>query len=173
MAKRKFTLTPEEIQALQQAEKTTKQVDHLRRLQAVRLYGTGTAMSAIQDLTHASERSIRQWVESYSKRGLGALRSQWKGGNSRKLSTDQKADLKQRLHNSRPVDLHISQSQWWTVSDLRVVVKQWFGVVYKGSKTYQVLLHESGFSYQRSAKIYRNKPSAVALAQFESELEKK
>lgn len=173
MAKRKFTLTPEEIQALQQAEKTTKQVDHLRRLQAVRLYGTGAALSVIQDLTHASDRSIRQWVENYDKRGIEALQSQWKGGNSRKLSAEQKADLKQRLHSYRPVDLHISQSQWWTVSDVRIVVKHWFGVVYKAADTYQLLLHESGFSYQRSAKVYRNKPSAIALEQFESELEKK
>lgn len=173
MAKRQFTLTPAELQALQQAEKTTKQVDHLRRLQAVRLYGSGEPIAVIQTLTHASERAIRLWVEHYGQGGVEALRAQWKGGNSRKLSVQQKADVKQRLHQYRPVDLHISQNQWWTVSDLRVAVENWFGVVYKSADSYQVLLHESGFSYQRSAKVYRNKPSAVALEQFESELEKK
>jgi len=71
------------------------------------------------------------------------------------------------------VDLQISQSVYWTVSDLRIAVEKWFGVVYQDESSYQTLLHRSGFSYQRTAKIYRSQPSELNIAAFEAELEKK
>lgn len=67
--------------------------------------------------------------------------------------------MKARLHHYRPVDLHLGAGMYWTVSDLPVAVEQRFGVVYETS-------------YQRSAKVYRSKPSAAAMAQSEAELEK-
>jgi transposase len=78
-----------------------------------------------------------------------------------------------RLQQYRPVDLHLSGGEYWTVSDLRVAVEQWFGVVYADETSYQTLLHQSGFSYQRSSKIYRSRPNEATLAQFEAELEKR
>lgn len=69
--------------------------------------------------------------------------------------------------------MHLSQGVYWTVSDLRMAVESWYGVVYSDMTRYHALLHESGFSFQRTAKVYRSQPSALALAQFEAELEKK
>jgi len=59
------------------------------------------------------------------------------------------------------------------VSDLQIALEGWYRVVYREGDSYQALLHESGFSYQRSAKVYRSKPGAAQVAQFEAELEKK
>jgi hypothetical protein len=48
MAKRKLELTEREIAAFQRAEQETRDERELKRLQAVRLYGTGEAVKTIQ-----------------------------------------------------------------------------------------------------------------------------
>jgi putative transposase len=173
MATREFVLNETAVKELERAEQSTRQVGELRRMQAVRLYGTGQGMDIITQVTQASERTVRRWVARYSAGGINGLRECWQGGNNRKLTRAQRAEIKAKLQQYRPVDLHISQSLYWTVSDLQTVVEDGYGVVYREGDSYQALLHESGFSYQRSAKVYRSKPSAADVAQFEAELEKK
>src|ERR687884_423751 len=102
MAKRAFELTQEERQAFEQGERQTRDAYELRRLQAVRLYGSGIATDEITRLTHASERRIREWTHKYGQHGLEGLKSQWQGENALKLSREQRADLKQRLEQYRP-----------------------------------------------------------------------
>lgn len=173
MRTREFHLTESASKELERAEQTTKRSDELRRLQAVRLYGTGVDLATIQTVTQLSKRSIQRWVSDYNERGLVSLKRQKPGGNNRKLTAAQRTEIQAKLHQYRPVDLHISQGQWWTVSDLRVAVERWFGVVYKDADSYQSLLHASGFSYQRTTKVYRSQPHQIALADFEADLEKK
>lgn len=173
MATREFVLTETAVKELERAEQTTQEVDELRRMQGVRLYGTGQGMVIISEVTQASERTVRRWVARYKAEGIKGLRQRWQGGNNRKLTREQRAELKAKLQQYRPVDLHISQRLYWTVSDLQTLVEEWYGVVYREGDSYQALLHESGFSYQRSAKVYRSQPSAADVAQFEAELEKK
>ncbi len=173
MAKRQLELSETEIGQLRQAEATTRNVRELKRLQAIRLYGTGINLRDIMDIVGAGESTIRQWAMSYRSDGVGGLRSKWDGKNANKLSDEQRQQIKERLHQSHPVDLQISQSVYWTVSDLRIAVEKWFGVVYQDESSYQTLLHRSGFSYQRTAKIYRSQPSELNIAAFEAELEKK
>jgi transposase len=145
----------------------------LKRLQAIRLYGTGRPLAEIQDLTDAGASTIRQWAMAYRAAGLAGLRPRWSGQNANKLTAEQRQQIKQRLQQYRPVDLHLSAGEYWTVRDLRIAVEQWFGVVYQDETSYQTLLHRSGFSYQRSSKVYRSRPGAVALADFAADLEKK
>lgn len=178
MAKRKFQLTDEERQAYEQAERQTRDVYELRRLQAVRLYGSAIATSEITRLTHASERRIREWAHKYGQHGLAGLKSQWQGENALKLSREQRADLRQRVQQYRPdqvlpVDVRISRGQFWTVSDLQIVVKAWYALEYSTRDSYRTLLHECGLSYQRTEKVYRSQPNAQTVANFEAELEKK
>ena len=173
MGKRQIDLTEAEIMQFRQAEAQTRDGYELRRLQAIRLYGSGVRLADIMDVVGAGASSIRQWAMTYRAEGVGGLRSKWQGKNANKLTAEQRALVKAQLHQYRPVDLHLSEGVYWTVSDLRVAVEQWFAVVYKDETSYQSLLHQSGLSYQRSAKVYRSKPSAVAVAQFEAELEKK
>lgn len=173
MAKRQLQLTAAEIGQFRQAEAQTRDVRELKRLQATRLYGTGVRLAEIIDLIGAGESTIRQWAMAYRADGIDGLRSKWQGNNARKLTSEQRAFIKERLQSSRPVDLHLSEGVFWTVSDLRVAVESWFGVVYKDERSYHLLLHTSGLSYQRTAKVYRSQPSAATIAQFEAELEKK
>lgn len=178
MGKRQFQLTDEEIRALEQAERQTRDAYELRRLQAVRLYGSGVSTNEIMRVTNCSDRRIREWAHKYGQQGLEGLRSQWQGENALKLSREQRADLKQRLEQYRPdeviaADVRISQGQFWTVSDVKIVVQAWYDVAYRTVGSYRTLLHECGLSYQRTEKVYRSRPNQQAIADFEAELEKK
>jgi transposase len=178
MAKRKIQLTDEEEQAFERAERQTRDAYELRRLQAVRLYGSGIPTSEITGLIHASERRIREWTQKYGQQGLEGLKTQWQGENALKLSREQRADLRRRVEQYRPdqvmsADVRISRGQFWTVSDLQIMVKAWYEVEYSTIDSYRTLLHECGLSYQRTEKVYRSQPEAQTVADFEAELEKK
>jgi len=178
MAKRKFELTETEIKALRQAEQQTRDVRELKRLQAVRLYGMGESVEIIQRLTGCGPVSPCQWAIDYQRGGLGGLRSQWRGGNANKMTADQRQDLFEKLEQYSPeqviaAEVRVERGTFWTVSDLQIVVDQWYGVTYRSETSYRSLLHASGLSYQKVEKVYRSQPGAVRLADFEAELEKK
>jgi transposase len=178
MAKREFQLSEQEQQALQEAERQTRDAYELKRLQAVRLYGSGYGTAQIRELVGCGERSIRHWSRRYRQAGLSGLKSQWQGDNALKLSRAERRDLKTRLEQFQPdqvisAEVRISQGQFWTVSDLQIVVQQWYGVQYATRDSYQHLLVACGFSYQRTEKVYRSQPDAQTVATFEAELEKK
>lgn len=133
MAKREFQLSQDERQALERAERQTRDAYELRRLQAVRLYGNGVPSRDIMAMVQCSERRIREWAHQYQQHGLDGLKSHWQGENALKLSREQRHELKQRLQAYQPdqvirTEIRLSQGQFWTVSDLQIVVEQWYGV---------------------------------------------
>jgi transposase len=177
MAKRQFQLTEDEIVAFRQAEAQTRDVRELKRLQAVRLYGSGEAVATIQRLTGCGPISPAQWVIEYRRGGLDALKSRWAVGNAKKLSDEQRQDLFVKLEQYTPdqviaPEVRVERGAFWTVSDLETVVEQWYGVTYRSPTSYRNLLHASGLSYQKVEKVYRSQPGAVQLADFEADLEK-
>ena len=132
----------------------------------------------IETLVGCDERSIRKWAQKYRQEGLEGLQSHWQGENALKLSRAQRADLRQRLQQYRPdqviaPDIRISRGQFWTVSDLHIMVKAWYAVEYRILDSYRTLLHECGLSFQRTEKVYRSQPDAQTVADFEAGLEKK
>jgi len=178
MAKRQFVLDEAEQNALRRAEGQAADVRELKRLQAVRLYGSGSAVSEIVELTGCSWRALMDWCAAYRANGAGGLKSKWQGGNALKLSRAQRADLKTRLDAYRPdqvleTDVRISQGQFWTVSDLKIVVTRWYGVTYGCRDSYVRLLHECRFSQQQTEPVYRSQPDQQTVADFEARLEKK
>ena len=178
MAKRQFELTEKEVAAIRQRENETKDILEQRRLQAVRAYGTGVAMQAILSVVDCHEDSVRQWASQYQSQGLSGLVSKWSKDNASKLSRSQREDLRERLQSSRPDEViakekRSSHGQFWTVSDLQIVVEAWYEVVYRDIGSYRRLLQESGFSYQRTEQVYRSRPSEAEVVDFEAELEKK
>jgi transposase len=178
MAKRQFHLTDEEVKAFERAEGQTRDAYELRRLQAVRLYGSDVPTQDIMQLVQGSDRRIREWAQKYQQQGMAGLKSQWQGDNALKLSREQRADLKQRVHEDRPdqviaPDIRTSQGRFWTVSDLQIVVKAWYDVEYRTLGSYWRLMHECELSYQQTEQVYRSRPDAQTGADFEAELEKK
>jgi transposase len=180
MGKRQFQLSEREIGQLRQQEQQSRRAAELKRLQAVRLYGSGMAVEQIMDIIGCAESSLRAWVQAYKQDGMTGLQLHYdqSAHNASKLTEAQQADLKQRLHQYRPdqvlaANLRASQRRFWTVNDVQIVVEQWYGVVYEDAGSYRHLLHRCGFSYQRAERVYKSRPSETDIATFEAELEKK
>ena len=178
MVKRQFELTEHEANVIRRAEMQSQDVRERQRLQAVRLYGMGLATDTLLEAANCSQRSIQRWARQYREQGLAGLKSGWDGQNAAKLSRQQRAEIKQRLHQSSPKqvlapDIRIERGQFWTISDLRIAIKQWYGVVYKSDDSYRNLLDECDFSYQRTEQVYRSRPDEQTVADFEAKLEKK
>ena len=178
MAKRHFQLSESQVVGLRRAEQDTRHTLALRRLQAVRLYGTGAAVGDVQNVVGASERTVRRWVQHYLDQGVDGLKPGWTGQNANRLTPEQRATINDRLHSYRPDQvlapgIRISQGMFWTVSDLQLAVRQWYGVSYQSADSYHHLLAECGFSYHRAERVYRSRPAAVDITAFEAELEKK
>lgn len=180
MAKRTFHLTEKEKNGFRQREATSDDAAEMKRLQAVRLYGSGRPVTDIMDVTGCTESSLRRWVHQYSKQGLSGLRTDYsaRSQNSRKLTEAQCADLQRRLHHYRPdqilaPEVRIEHGQFWTVSDLAIAVEHWYGILYQDRGSYRSLLHRCGFSYQKAERVYKSRPSEAEIAEFEAELEKK
>ncbi len=178
MRPREFQLRTEEISAFREAEAKTRNVYELKRLQAVRLYGMGEPVDSIQRFVGCGAASPRQWSILYKRAGLAGLAIDWARGNANKLTDEQRHQLAQRLSEYKPheiisPEIRVEQGEFWTVSDLQIVVEQWFGVTYQSETSYRNLLHLCGFSYQKAERVYRSRPSALQLAEFEADLEKK
>lgn len=178
MAKRQFYLTEDEQRAFRQAERQTASVHELRHLQGVRLYGSGVGLQTILEMIDCSESSLREWVTTYKRKGIEALRPNWDGKNASKLSDEQRAELKHKLHKYRPDQVlatheRMIDSPFWTVEELRLVVQKWYNVTYKDNGSLRNLFKRCGFSYHKAEAIYKSRPSELDIAEFEAELEKK
>lgn len=178
MNQRKFRLSEEANREFTRREQETGEALELRRLQAVRLYGSGEDIAVVQDVSGASRRTIQRWVDSYEANGLAGLRPRWKGGNHRRLSEAQRAALIVQMHVHRPAELlkteqRRERGEFWTVDDVRVLVEMRYGVTYRSVRSYHRLLQSCGLSYQRPEGIYRSRPSQPVIADFEADAEKK
>jgi len=180
MAKRRFHLTEEQLNEIKQYEQQSKRPDELKRLLAIRLYGTGYGLATILDVVGCGESSVRIWAMQYTQLGIEGVLSHYNKSaqNARKLRLEQETDLRDKLRQYRPIDV-LSESvcygtgDFWTVEDVKQVVTQWYGVTYDHVSSYRRLLHRCGFSYQKVEQVYKSCPSGVDVAEFEAELEKK
>jgi putative transposase len=178
MKHRRFRLNDEEIKAIEQRERETREALELRRLQGVRMYGSGLEMRVIGQVTGAARRTVAEWVKAYQEKGMDGLKPGWKGGNSRKMSRNARVELGQRRQQMTPRQALNGQAglqndTFWTVEDVARVVEHWYGVSYRSRESYRMLLIEAGFSFQQPESIYRSRPSEAVIADFEADAEKK
>lgn len=178
MKHRRFNLSDDEIRALEAAEGETREALALRRLQGVRMYGSGLDMKLIQQVTGAARRTLEDWVRAYRARGVDGLQPGWRGGNNRKLGVEVREELTTKL-NQMTVAQALSEEergshgQFWTIEAVERVVEKWYGVRYQSRESYRRLLTEAGFSVQHPEGIYRSRPSEAVIADFEADAEKK
>ena len=116
----------------------------LKRLQAVRLYGKGNRLEHSTEMIGSSERSILGGVSDYQRAGLRGLKPGWDGQNANKLSATQRTEIKRKVGQYRPdpvlaSEVRLSQGEFWTVSDMQVALKRWFGVEYTCEDSYRTL----------------------------------
>lgn len=178
MKQRQFNLSAEAILQFKKREQETREALEMRRLQAVRLYGSGADIAVVQQVSGASRRTIQRWVYTYEAAGLEGLAPGWKGGNHRVLSVAQRTAVLEQLQHQSPNDVlsaaeRPSDGKFWTVADVQVLVENHYKVHYGSVRSYHSLLRESGLSYQRPEGIYRSRPSEAVIADFEAGTEKK
>jgi transposase len=176
MSQRKFHLSPSQVEELRHAFHECPEGETRTRYQAVRMYGTNYAFAEIQRLTGCTRARLAVWCKQYTTEGVLRLTDQRTGGNSAKLTAAQRDDIKMRLHQYKPRELFSESAatpsgEFWTVEDLQRAVQQWYGVAYQSRQSYQRLLHESGFSYQRPAKVFKSQ-RPQQIAEFEEQVEK-
>lgn len=175
MKNRHFYLTDEAATALQACELQEKDGPTRTRMQAVRLYGLGFAVADIHTITGLSRSRLLECCGAYQQDGIAALHDQRVGGNCRKLTSAQVADLSDKLRQYTPRSVvgpdAIAVGDGWTLPDLRRAVQQWYGVSYQSDTSYRSLFRRCGFSYQRPACVFRSRRSQ-AVDDFTDQIEK-
>lgn len=176
MAKRKFQLSEAQSDRLLTAYLECADGETRMRFQAVRLYGQKYTVKAIQNITGCRRRTLLEWVHLYQHAGLDGLRDHRAGGNSAKLTPDQRQEVEARLHQFTPQQIlgaatHSTNGQFWTVEDLQIALRRWYGVEYQSRNSYYNLLHACGFSYQRAEKAFKSQRPAETAA-FQEMVEK-
>jgi putative transposase len=178
MAQRKFELSEEEHRALWRAYENATNTRFQQRVQAVRLYGEGRAVSDIAVIVGCSERSLLRWCEHYRQDGLDGLVSGWRGGNNARLTPTERAEVIAKIKQYQPDQLlpseaRVSRGVFWTVSDLQIGIQHWYGVTWRSNNSYRTVLAEAGLSLQQAENTYRSRPDDLTIANFEAALEKK
>ena len=180
MAKRQFELNDEQVKELKRYEQQSKRTMELKRLQAVRLYGSGRTLSDIVEVVGCGESSVRIWAMQYSESGVFGLLANYEKSsqNARKLTYKQEYDLREKLRQYRPMDVMAQEmchgsGEFWTVEDVKHMIAEWYDVSYQDVSSYRNVLHRCGFSYQKAEQVYKSRPSQVDVANFEADLEKK
>lgn len=175
--KRKQLLSPEADRQLLLAFTKCKDGEMRTKIQAVRLYGSDIPVTEITHLTGLPRRTINRWYGRYLAQGLNGFVDNRQGGNHQYLTDEQIQDLALKLHQYRPIDLFglakvvTADGQHWCVPDLRQAVQQWYSIEYKTDASYRQLFQKCGFSYQRTAKVFRSR-SEMKAADFEEQVEK-
>jgi len=175
--KRQFQLTEQQQQELMIAYEKCADGPTRTRLQAVRLYGSGYPVETIQEITGSPRRTLLRWCRKYRLQGAASLADNRLGGNRAFLSDEQLDDIRDKIHQYRPIDVFgpaevaAASGQHWTIPDLKRAVQQWHGVLYLRPNSYRLLFKRCGFSYQRTARVFRSR-SAKQVADFEEQLEK-
>ena len=178
MKHRKFSLNVDEIRDIEGRERETREALELRRLQAVRMYGSGLDMHVIEQVSGAARRTIADWVKSYQKAGIDGLKPGWKGGNHRILSAEKRMECEQRIQQMTPEQALSGQPEvvldgFWNAETVAAAVERWYGVRYLSRESYRLLLIEAGLSFQQPEGVYRSRPSDAVIADFEADAEKK
>jgi transposase len=176
MAERHYRLAEAQVNELIAAYAETTDGPTRTRLLAVRLYGTGYPVAEISEITRCSRTSLMEWCQKYLAQGPGGLAEHRLGGNSRKLTPEQIADLQERLHQYSPravfgSDTATAEGRFWTVEDLQRAIQHWYDVNYQSRTSCLTLFARCGFSYQRPARVFKSRREAD-VATFEETVEK-
>ena len=176
MAERKFTLTKEQEQELKAAYHQCQDGQTKIRYQAVRLYGNGYGLAALQEITGCSRPSLMEWCRAYRQAGVVGLVDKRQGGNRAKMSVVQLEHLQQQLERYTPRQILGAENcygsgEFWSIPDLARLLDRDYGISYKSASSYRDVFMRCDFSYQRPDTQYKSR-SELRVLDFEQELEK-
>lgn len=176
MSRKREQITSGQIQELANAYDQCCHGPTRSRYQAVRLYGEGYTAKEILAITRCSAKSLMNWWRKYRAQGVCGLEDRRKGGNHTKLTSGQRAEVRELLHAYTPAqwlgpESTTADGEFWSVTDLATLLQRRYQVRYRSPVSYRTLLKQCGFSYQRSQKVFRSR-SEAKVAEFEAQIEK-
>ena len=176
MARPRFSLTNDQVKERTTAYATAKVGRVRTRSHAVRLYGTGSPVEAVRDITGWRRTSLLVWCRADRATGVAGLVEQRQGGNRARLTASQLQTVRRCLQTYTPAAVFGAATacpagRYGTVDDLERAIERWDPVRYHSRGASQRLLARCGFSYQRPAQAYTSR-SAQAVAACEAALEK-
>ena len=176
VGKRTFSISESEANALLAAYQATNDGAYRTRLQAVRLYGIGYTATRVGEITGNPRSTLLKWCRAYANGGITALEDHRQGGNSRKLTVVQVAQVGRTLRLYTPRSRFGPQAATldgldWTVLDLQRLVRDEFGVSYQSVVSYYTLFARVGYTYHRPSASYRSRNEANVI-EWQEQLEK-
>jgi transposase len=143
--------------------KLSRQAQHERRKQAVRLNRQGRSFKEIAAALSMSENTARSAVKLAQADGLKALAPKPTGramGAKRRLSAEQELHIQRQICKHRPEQLQLSFALWIRVA-VALLVEQEFGILLP-VRTMGEYLKRWGFTPQRPITgAYEQRPEAV------------
>ena len=131
----RINLSKAEYEQLKLAERKTKSVKILKRIQAFKFIYIGWKYSAIAEFLSITNNTITNWIKCYNRGGINSLLTlQYKGGQA-KLNEEQLSELKDEA----------SKGSFVFAKDVQHYIKQNFGIEYNLSHVQ--LLSKKNFSY--------------------------
>lgn len=126
-------------------------------------------MTEISEITRCSRTSLMEWCQKYLEQEPGGLVDHRLDGNSRKLTPEKVADLKERLHQYSPQAVigsgaATAEGRFSTVEDLQRAIQNWYGVNCQSRTSCLTLFARCGFSYQRPARVFKSRRAADVAA---------
>ena len=176
MPRKRFEITEEKRRELQWNYSQTKEAATRTRYQAVLLYSQDYPVKEICQITACNPSSLMEWCQKYREDGVEGLQDHRGGARRSKLTPEQIVELEDKLEMYTPHDLlgpetYTSSGQHWTVEDLAKAVEKWYGVKWASRTSYQMLLSQCGYSYQRTEKVYKSR-RVQDVIDFEAKAEK-
>ena len=143
--------------------KLTRQAQHERRKQAVRLHRKGLTVQEIADALGMAGNTVRSAIVAAEQGGLKALAPKPTGrawGHKRRLSADQELHIQRQISKNRPEQLKLGFALW-TRPAVALLVLQEFGIELP-VRTMGEYLKRWGFTPQKPiTKAYEQRPEAV------------
>lgn len=153
-------LSPQERRSLQHHYKVEKHPKMKERYQMLLLSDTGKGIKEVAEIVGKTSRRVSDILHVYERTGIKGIALKPQHGNHRKLTPIQRKEIASLL--KRTPKFHSIDAPFWSIHALHTLVKERFSVVYATPPSYRALLYESGFSFHRPEKKYREQdPEAV------------
>ncbi len=120
------------------------------RVQAVLLRNEDKKMSEICQTVHRNEKTVIYWLKIYKSKGLKGLKSNYIGGNRRKLTAEQLKEIELFLNKTSKANI-----KKLTSKELRLHLKTKYGVEYRGAGSINQIFYKCGFSFRKPEQCYR------------------
>lgn len=146
-------LSPQERRSLQHRYKVEKHPKMKERYQMLLLSDRGKSIMEVAEIVGKTSRRVSDLLHAYERDGIKGIILKPQTGNHRKLSREQRKEITALLKRT-PRSIGIN-APFWSVHTIHTLVKERFSVVYAAPDSYRALLYESGFSFHRPEKKYR------------------